>query len=144
MPGPDKTSPEAIEKRKRMVQALRLRETGAHYRQIGDALGVSTSTAHAYVSDALKELTREPAESVLQMELARLDTLTLSLWKDATAGHLKAIDRVLRIMERRAKLVGLDTMAVLRIRGEGREMSAVDAFHAEMLTEKALDDEVEP
>ncbi|MFC9874868.1 hypothetical protein [Nocardia salmonicida] len=144
MPGPDKTSPEAIEKRRRMAEALRLRETGANYRMIGEALEVSTSTAHGYVTDAIKELTREPAEAVLQMELNRLDTLTYRLWEDATADNLKAVDRVLRIMERRDKLTGLDAMAILRIRGEGRELSAVDAFHAEMLGEKADDDEVEP
>ncbi len=42
MPGKDRTRPEAIDKRKHMAQALQLRETGANYRQITQALDIST------------------------------------------------------------------------------------------------------
>ncbi|WP_280244948.1 MULTISPECIES: helix-turn-helix domain-containing protein [Nocardia] len=136
----DTTGPEAIAKRERMARALKLRKSGATYRQIGEQLGVSISTAHEYVRDALAEVTKEPAETVLALELERLDGMLLGIAKQANSGDLKAIDRALRIMVRRDRLTGLDALAILRIQGEGREMAAVDQFHAAMLGEKADDD----
>jgi len=49
---------------------------------------------------------------VLQLELERLDAMQAAIWDDAMNGHLGAIDRVLKIMERRAKLLGLDQLDV--------------------------------
>ncbi|WP_328438280.1 helix-turn-helix domain-containing protein [Nocardia puris] len=141
MPGKSGTGPESIERRRRMAKALALREGGASYRRIAEALDVSLSTAHAYVVEAMAEVTKEAAESVLQLELARLDRMMLGIWRDAANGELKSIHAALKIMERRAKLTGLDALAVMRIRADGRELSAVDEFHAEMLGDKADDDE---
>ena len=36
--------------------------------------------------------------------------MLLAVWKMAQKGNLQAVDRVIRIMERRAKLVGLDVV----------------------------------
>lgn len=41
-------------------------------------------------------------------EVSRLDAMLAGLWPDARRGHLGAVDRVLRLMERRARLLGLD------------------------------------
>ena len=43
------------------------------------------------------------------MELERLDKLHDSLWLLATSGDVAALDRILHIMERRSKLLGLDS-----------------------------------
>jgi hypothetical protein len=45
---------------------------------------------------------------VRQLELERLDRLLIALWDLATGGSLGAIDRVLKVMQRRAELLGLD------------------------------------
>jgi hypothetical protein len=45
---------------------------------------------------------------VRELELTRLDAMLLPLWRRVQAGEEKAIDRALRIMERRARLLGLD------------------------------------
>jgi hypothetical protein len=42
------------------------------------------------------------------LELERLDALHAACWPAALAGHLRSIDTVLRIMRRRAALLGLD------------------------------------
>ena len=42
------------------------------------------------------------------MEMARLDALQLALWDDAMAGDVKAAGMVLRIIEQRSRLLGLD------------------------------------
>ncbi|MEU3013354.1 helix-turn-helix domain-containing protein [Nocardia asteroides] len=141
MPGKDKHSPESIDRRAKMVTALQLRRGGAGYRAIADHLGVSISTAYSYVADALKEVTREPAESVLQIELDRLDDMMRAFYPKALRGDYKAADRVLRIMERRGRLTGLDALAADRAKGDSRDLSDVDKFLAAMLGDKAEEDE---
>ncbi|MCU1647163.1 MAG: hypothetical protein JWN03_7438 [Nocardia sp.] len=135
----NRTSPGSIDKRRRMAQALQLRETGANYRQIAQALDISTSTAHAYVDEAIKELTREPAESLLTLELTRLDAMLLGIWKKASRGDLQSIDRALKIMERRTKYTGLDQLAALKMAQDGKDLPAVDAWLDAMLDSGASD-----
>ena len=99
-------------------QALELRAHGSTYRQIADEMGwASTASAHEAVREALHEVIREPAEEVLLLELQRLDVLlaeAMALVHPPAVAPvspqttLPAIDRVLRIMERRAALLGLD------------------------------------
>lgn len=99
----------------RRRQALDLRRTGASFRQIAEAIGCSVSIAHRYVAteiDKLNRESREDAESIRTLELERLDRMTFALWNAATArGNLGAIDRMLKVMERRARLLGLDAPA---------------------------------
>lgn len=95
----------------REEQALELRRAGASYRDIARALGVTTSNAHKYVRRAIgRQLTRvdELSAEVRQLELDRLDRLLRGIWPQASGGNLQAIDRVLRIMERRAGILGTD------------------------------------
>jgi DNA-binding Lrp family transcriptional regulator len=92
-------------------QVLDLRKQGYNYREIAERLGISVSTAHKHVTKmlaALREKTVEIADDVLRMELDRLDTMLAGVWTAATAGDTNAIDRVLKIMERRSKYLGLD------------------------------------
>lgn len=97
-------------RRERMARALRLRESGASYEQIAKTIEVSRRQAWLDVQDALKEITREPAETVLTLELARLDDLFLSVMTRIRAdrSNMKAVDTALRIMDRRSKYLGLD------------------------------------
>lgn len=79
--------------------------------QIADELGVSPQRAHIIVSDALEKIrteTAEEAEALRTLELERLDRLWLQCYQSAQQGDLPAVDRCLRIMERRSKLLGLD------------------------------------
>jgi hypothetical protein len=58
-----------------------------------------------------RTLDRQEAAAVTELralENARLDRLQTVLWPPAMRGDLKAIDRLLRLFERRAKLNGLD------------------------------------
>ncbi len=97
----------AAERRK---QALELRKSGATYQVIADQLGYKTrDSARKAIYSALKDITRESAEDVRTLEIARLDALMLALWPKARQGNETSVDRILRIMERRAKLIGLDS-----------------------------------
>lgn len=107
---------DAAERRR---QALELRKAGVDFRTIADRLGYEgPSGAHKAVTTALKALTAEPAEELRTLELERLDAMLRSLWVRATnakGADLGAIDRVLKIMERRAKLAGLDAPSRINV-----------------------------
>lgn len=59
---------------------------------------------------ALKDTLREPAEELRGLEAERLDMLQEALSDNVEPDKdgLLVVDRLLRIMERRAKLLGLD------------------------------------
>ena len=91
--------------------ALRLRASGLTYEAIGEELGVCQQTANRYVLEALAKLRAEAGEAaqeVRELESMRLDRLLNAVWPQAEAGDIKAIETVLKLMERRAKLRGLD------------------------------------
>lgn len=95
----------------RRVQALDLRKAGATYRRIAEALSVDVSTAYADVQaelTALRTLAAEQAEEVREIELRRLDDYTLGLTPKARKGDADAVRTLIRVSERRAKLLGLD------------------------------------
>lgn len=103
------TAPEVITAKERAADALRLRKEGATFAEIADALGYnSTQAAHGAVKRALDAIIREPAAEVLAVELERLDALWRGNYPKAQAGDHHAVSSCLRIMERRAKLLGLD------------------------------------
>jgi hypothetical protein len=92
-------------------QIIQLRLAGASMRQIADRVGCALGVVHKaltqWSADALEE-TRGDVDALRRQEAARLDTLQVAVWKNAVQGNVGAIDRALRIMERRAKLLGLD------------------------------------
>lgn len=99
-----------IERAELQRQALELRKAGANYEQIANQLQLSNkSVAWKLVKAGIKAIVEEPAQDVLKLELDRLDVMLLGCWSKAKAGEEKAVDRVLRIMERRASYLGLDS-----------------------------------
>jgi len=95
----------------RELECLALRKAGATYDQIGEKVGITREGARKAVSRALAELsaaTTEEAKEVRHLELERLDAMLLGLWQKASRGDPASVDRVLRIQERRARLLGLD------------------------------------
>jgi len=106
-----KNSATRIQAAERRTQALALRRSGATYAEIGKKLGCSEQRAHRVVTLELARLNAhrsEQAAAVCRLELERLDELLAAIWPDAKERKPQAIDRVLAIMVRRAKLQGLD------------------------------------
>ncbi len=80
-------------------------------RAIAGKLGVSKSQVQRDIEKELQaaaEGRKKIAGLIIDLELAKLDALEEKAWEHITDGELSAIDRVLRSMERRAKLLGLD------------------------------------
>ena len=90
---------------------LRLRKMGHDAQRISDELDIPLDRVNDIIRAALKRLTKEmksAAEGIRSLELSRLDEMQTAIWQDCMDGKLTAIDRVLKIMELRSKLVGLD------------------------------------
>lgn len=114
--GESKTSPRRLKAADRHRLALKDRKYGATYAQIAQRRGyASASGAYKAVMTGLRETLEEPADAVRQLELARLDTLMMASWPAALQGNWLAFDRVLRVMERRARYLGLDAPARLAV-----------------------------
>jgi len=93
----------------RQRQALELHKAGVGYQAIADRLGYAgPSGAYKAVNAALQKTLQEPADELRTRELERLDRMHAALWPKAVSGHLRSVDRVLAIMARRSRLLGLD------------------------------------
>ncbi len=111
MPTESKASPRRMRARDREVQALNLRKSGATYEQIGKALEITTQGAYKAIIRSLRKLNEknsEGADELRRLEVERLDRMLAAIWSQVISGNQGAIDRALRIGERRAKLIGLD------------------------------------
>lgn len=116
-----KSSVRRIRTTEKTLKALELRKRGMNYTQIGEKLGCARNTACRYVLSELENLSdkcREEAVHVRDLELQRLDELYLIAYHAISDGNdLAGIDRCLRIMERRAKLLGIDAAAKVDVQG---------------------------
>ena len=93
----------------REVSALTLRMEGKTFEEIAAALGYANrSCAYAAVMAALERNIDEPTAEMRNLELKRLDKMLAGLWPSASKGNGLAVDRALKIMARRARLMGLD------------------------------------
>lgn len=107
-----KSAPVTAEAVANRAKALGLRIDGASYREIARGVPCSLGQAHAYVQEALDEerqVVRERAEVVRELELGRLDRMYMKLMATQGAStNPRVVDTLLRIQERRARLLGLD------------------------------------
>ena len=91
------------------LKALELRKAGISYARIAETLGYKDgSGAWRAVKAALKKTLQEPSDELRMLEIERLDAMLAAIWGSVKQGQYGAQDRALKIMERRAKLLGLD------------------------------------
>lgn len=99
----------------RRTQAMELRIRGLSYSEIAARLGISIATAYYDVQRSLVSLGKyntHLTEQVREVELARLDLATQALMPGVVEGKLGPIEVMLKVMSRRAALLGLDADAV--------------------------------
>jgi len=90
-------------------KALELRRAGLAYEGIAERLGYQTRNgAHRAVARVLARNPAADVDAVRELETDRLDRLLVAVWPVALKGEPKAVDQVLKIAERRARLLGLD------------------------------------
>ena len=104
----------------RHLEALRLRQRGLTYDAIAERIGyANSSVAYKAVMLELKRQMKEPAEQVRELEIERLDRMLLALQPKIDAADTRAIDTALRLMERRARLLGLDAPQSIDVTSKG-------------------------
>jgi len=125
----------------RDAEAARMRSRSMTYQQIADALGVSKPSAFAMVQRAIASVLTEPAESAVAFELQKLDAQERDILERLEKRHfvvsngrlisigdpplpledddfaLRAHALLLRVAERRARLLGLDSATKLDVSG---------------------------
>lgn len=95
--------------RAQAIHALELVKAGNSWREAARISGYSdVSNCHRAVKKLMDKRMVESVDELRALENERLDELALSVWDAARAGNWKAMENALRIMERRAKLNGLD------------------------------------
>lgn len=128
---------------RRDAEAAELRAQAYTYQQIADQLGFADKgEAHHAVQRALQAIVKEPAEKLRALELSRLDAMYEAAMRVLERRHvtvfngkimyigeepliddapvLQAIDRLLKVQERRARLLGLDAPKQLDVALEQR------------------------
>lgn len=139
----------------RDAKAARLRSRGWQYPRIAAELGFNhKADAYNAVQRVLKDTVREAGDEIRTIELTRLDTLydaamdvlerehvTVSNGRVVTlhdlplpddAPVLAAIDRLLKIQERRARLLGLDAPTKAAISITPDRLAALEALAEEL------------
>jgi hypothetical protein len=122
-------SAETIDKERRALEA---RRDGWSYDEIADKItGGVRANAYRVVQNGLRRTLVEPALELRVLEQERLDALLRPVMLQAKDGNLRAVETALRIMERRARLLGLDLPA----KGENPELAEVKGLLGRMAEE---------
>lgn len=113
----------------RDLRIFKMRQAGVSPNEIGRRFNISTQSVSAAIKRQLEKMNREALMAypeVLRMELERLDALQQAIWPltqhrkvrldDGTEvsvePDIKAVQQVLGIMDRRAKLLGMEQQTI--------------------------------
>lgn len=118
----NKTSIAKIERSERIAEALRMRMAGKEAPEIAQRMGVNKTTVYQYIKDGIEATIREPAEAFVALHIMRLEKMFGGVFADAVSGDVKAVAAALKIMEREARLLGLDRAVPTETSGEAVQM----------------------
>ena len=91
------------------TEVVKLRRGGLTWDAIAERMGYAyPAAAHAAYKRAAARVVHEDVEAIRRIESERLDVVQSAVWGKALGGDIPAVQTVIRIMERRSKLLGLD------------------------------------
>lgn len=120
--------PVDVELTQRRALACELRRAGFSFEKVAEEVhkrwpgtpgGYDRASAYRDVRAMLEAIVEEPAREVLGEELDRLNAMLSGLWSKATRGDVNAIDRVLKLMDQRARYLGLYSPIKQQLVGPG-------------------------
>ena len=115
----------------RELAVVELRREGKTWQQIADAVKYATPMgAWKAYQRACQRTLQEPTDEARRIELDRLDALQRTYWEPAVEGNLRAADFVLRVIDRRARILGID--APQKIQAEVVNYEGVGSIDAEV------------
>jgi hypothetical protein len=100
-------------------QVVELRRQGLTWQQIADTVGYSAPmSAYDAWHRANRRIVADGIDDIRKIEQERLDIAQAAIWPEVIQGEIPAVNTLLKIMERRSKLLGLDTPVTQTIRAE--------------------------
>jgi hypothetical protein len=115
----------------RELAVVELRREGKTWQQIADVVNYATAMgAWKAYQRACQRTLQEPTDEARRIELDRLDALQRTYWEPAVEGNLRAADFVLRVIDRRARILGID--APQKIQAEVVNYDGIGSIDAEV------------
>ena len=128
------------EREARLKQVAALRLAGVRDQQtIAQRLGVSAATMcrdFAEVDARWRKESVADIDAAKGQDLERLEAMLLGIWQDATKGKWLAVDRALRILERRAAMYGYDAPKRSELTGRDGEALRIEVEQRGGLTDE--------
>lgn len=120
-----KLNPTTLEKE---AKVLELRRGGLTFDMIAERLGyASASGAHKAYVTACNRIVYADVVETRKIEMDRLDIAQAAIWTNVIAGEVPSVIALIKIMERRARLLGLDMPTKAQIEVNIYEHDAIDS-----------------
>lgn len=132
-----KSDPAVIEKQKKVLE---LRRGGLTFDLIAERLGyANASGAHKAYQSACRLIVVEDVEAIRNTEIDRLDIAQAAIWGDLINGQdaqdrARAVLALIKIMERRARLLGLDMPVKSQVEVNIHDRNSIDAEVARLVS----------
>ena len=132
-----KTDPAVIEREKKVLE---LRRGGLTFDLIAERVGyANASGAHKAYLSACRRIVVEDVEAIRNAEIDRLDIAQAAIWGDLVNGadaqdRARAVLALMKIMERRARLLGLDMPTKSQVEVNIHDRNSIDAEVARLVS----------
>lgn len=121
---PSRITPEVLE---REAQVLKLRRIGFTFDLIAKELGYAhASGAQKAYANACKRIVYSDVTEIRKEEQDRLDIAQTAIWQGVLRGDVPSVTALIRIMERRARLLGLDMPTKQQIEVTNTDGNTID------------------
>ena len=126
-----KSNPEVFEKEKKVLE---LRRGGLTFDLIADRLGyANASGAQKAYERACSRIVYDDVVALRNAEMDRLDIAQAAIWNEVLQGTVSAVMALIKIMERRARLLGLDVPVKTQLEVTHYDRDTIDAEVARLV-----------
>jgi hypothetical protein len=116
------------------TEVVKLRRGGLTWDMIAERIGYnSPASAHAAYQRASARIVQDDIEAIRKIETERLDMAQSAIWNKVLQGEIPAVQALIRIQERRAKLLGLDQPFKQQIEVTTYDGNTIDAEVARLV-----------
>lgn len=123
-------------------QVMEMRRAGATFDDIARTLEFANASGawQAYNRAFKRTLIDAGVEEMRELELDRLDRMQRAVWARVLQGDDKAINTALKILDRRAKYLGLDAPTRQEVKLDIADTNSIDAEVARLVEMLATND----
>lgn len=120
-----RSNPEVFEKEKKVLE---LRRGGLTFDLIAERMGyANASGAQKAYERACARIVYDDVTALRNAEMDRLDIAQAAIWNEVLRGTISAVTALIKIMERRARLLGLDVPTKTQLEVTHYDRDTIDA-----------------